>query len=356
LPLQVQHRPDTTQGLIIIKILVTGASGFVGRHILQNLMQIQHSELQVVAACRNAEHLPAEYRGEVRCGDLRDSNYQDRLLVGIDVICHAAGWSSFERQQDPQHQAYLEPTLDLINRAVEWRVQRFVNLSSLFASAPAQRNSAQLAGRPRASWPMLNGLIAVEDYLRQYRDSRTQFINLRLGLYSGKQLNMGLLPLLLGRSGYYSLPYYSGHYGHLPVVDGQDIGQAFCRAALAPLDAGYQSINISGAETPSHKAVMQFIKSQLGHSPLNYALPAALAELVLFARNLSGQHAQQPLFTAAMRYMLASPQIDLQPAQSLLGYDPQISWQASLLNTLEAFRHQQLNPALSQPVKSLDLY
>jgi len=319
-------------------------------------MQIQHSELQVVAACRNAEHLPAEYRGEVRCGDLRDVDYLDRLLVGIDVICHAAGWSSFERQQDPQHQAYLEPTLDLINRAVEWRVQRFVNLSSLFVSAPAQRNSAQLAGKPRASWPMLNGLIAIEDYLRQYRDSRTQFINLRIGLYSGKQMNMGLLPLLLARSGKYSLPYYQGAYGHLPIVDGQDIGQAFSRAALAPLDAGYKSINISGAETPSHKGVMQFIKSQLGHSPLNYALPAALAELVLFARNLSARHTQQPLFTAAMRYMLASPEIDLQPAQTLLGYDPQISWQASLLDTLDAFKHQRLNPALSQPVKSLDLY
>jgi nucleoside-diphosphate-sugar epimerase len=341
--------------LIIIKILVTGASGFVGRHILQNLMQIQHSELQVVAACRNADRLPSSYQGEVRCGDLRDTDYQDRLLVGIDVICHAAGWSSFERQQDPQHQAYLGPTLDLINRAVEWRVQRFVNLSSVFVSPPAQRNSAQSAGRPRASWPMLNGLIAVEDYLRQYTDSRTQFINLRIGLYSGKQLNMGLLPLLLARSGHYSLPYYSGRYGHLPIVDCQDIGQAFSRAALAPLDAGYQSVNISGAETPSHKAVMQFIKNQLGHSPLNYALPGPLAELLLFTRNLSGRHAQQPLFTSAMRYMLASSQIDLQPAQSLLGYDPQISWQASLLYTLEAFRHQQLTPALSQAVKSLDL-
>jgi nucleoside-diphosphate-sugar epimerase len=203
---------------------------------------------------------------------------------------------------------------------------------------------------------MLNGLIAVEDYLRQYTDSRTQFINLRTGLYSGKHLNMGLLPLLLTRSGHYSLPYYAGCYAHLPIVDGQDIGQAFSRAALAPLDAGYHSVNISGAETPSHRAVMQFIKSQLGHSPLNYALPAPLAELVLFSRNLFGQHEKQPLFTAAMRHMLASTEIDLKPAQTLLGYDPQISWQASLLNTLEAFRHHQLNPALSQSIKSLDLY
>ena len=318
-------------------------------------MQIQHSEVEIIAACRNAERLPASYHGEVRCGDLRDADYQDRLLVGIDVICHAAGWNSFERQQDPQHQSYLEPTLDLINRAVEWRVQRFVNLSSLFVSTPAQRNSAQSAGRPRASWPMLNGLIAVEDYLRQYSDSRTQFINLRPGLYSGKHLNMGLLPLLLARSGKYALPYYQGRYAHLPIVDGQDIGQAFSRAALAPLAAGYHSVNISGAETPSHKAVMQFIETQLGHSPLNYALPAPMAELVLFSRNLFGQHAQQPLFTAAMRHMLASPEIDLQPAQTLLGYDPQISWQASLLDTLDQFRRQQLNPALSQSVKSLDV-
>jgi len=122
-------------------------------------------------------------------GDLRDPDYLDRVLTGIDIVCHAAGWSSFEKSGDTCNQAYLEPTLDLINHAIEWRVKRFVNLSSLYVAKAKQRNNANAIGKPRAYWPMMNCLIAVEDYLRSYTECRTHFINLRLGLYSGKRLN-----------------------------------------------------------------------------------------------------------------------------------------------------------------------
>lgn len=288
-------------------------------------------------------------------GDLRDPDYLDRVLTGIDIVCHAAGWSSFEKSGDTCNQAYLEPTLDLINHAIEWRIKRFVNLSSLYVAKANQRNNTSAIGKPRAYWPMMNCLIAVEDYLRGYTECRTQFINLRLGLYSGKRLNMGLIPLLLARSGKSSLPCISSELGHLPIIDGKDIGQAFVRAALAPAEETYSCLNICGPETPSHAEVMHFIKAQISHAPLNRSLPSPLADIILWSQSKYRQFEQQPMLTPAMLDMLKSPVISNQQARLQLGFDPAVSWQASLLDTLESYKNNKLKSNLSQPNRSLNL-
>ena len=204
---------------------------------------------------------------------------------------------------------------------------------------------------------MMNCHIAVEDYMRSYNQgaNQCQFINLRLGLYSGKRLNMGLLPLLLTRSQLAKLPYIKGRHGHLPIVDGKDIGQAFARAALAPCEANFSSLNICGPETPSQADVMRFIEQQAQIKPLNWGLPSPLASPLIWLAGTSRRADAQPLFTRAMLDMLKSPLIDNQLAQLRLGYDPEISWQASLLNTLELHKNQSLNKDISQPNRALDL-
>ena len=344
----------------IAKILVTGASGFVGSHILETLSSIKHSDIEVVAACRDASKLIPQYSGEVRVGDLRDPEYLDRVLAGVDIICHAAGWSSFENSGKQCSQAYLEPTMDLINRAIEWRVRRFVNLSSLYVSTPRHRNNVNMPGKPRRHWPMINCLIAVESFLNAYAEnnvnSRCQFINLRVGLYSGKRLNMGLLPLLLARSGLSTLPYMTGPVGHLPLTDGRDIGQAFVRAALAPGEKIYQNINIAGPSTPSHSQVMNFIAEQIQQKPLAMGMPAPLASSLLWLQGKTRRIGKRPLFTAAMLDLLKSPPINNSQAIELLGYDPEISWQASLLDTLELHKNQLLNDELSQQIRTMNIH
>ena len=308
-----------------------------------------------MAACRDPSKLLAHYSGEVRVGDLRDPDYLDRVLAGIDIVCHTAGWSSFEKSGDTCNKAYLEPTLDLINHAIEWRIKRFVNLSSLYVAKARQRNNASSAGKPRAYWPMINCLIAVEDYLRTYTQSQTQFVNLRLGIYSGKRLNMGLLPLLLTRSSQSSMPYLTGPLGHLPLIDGKDIGQAFVRAALAPLEASFSCLNICGPETPSQAEVMRFIKQHISHSPLTHGLPSIIANVILWIQSQFQRFEQQPMLTAAMIDMLNSPSISNQAATQQLGFDPEVSWQASLLNTLEIYKNQSLNSVLTEENKSLNI-
>lgn len=327
----------------------------MGSHILEALIKINHQNLEVVAACRDPSKLITQYSGEVRQGDLRDPDYLDRVLVGIDIICHAAGQTSFVKSADSCAENYLEPTIDLINRAIEWRVSRFINLSSIYAATVKERNNSSSIGKPRAYWPMINCHIGVEEYLRNFQQPRCQFVNLRLGLYSGKRLNMGLIPLLLARLNKVKSPYLTGQSGHLPLVDGRDIGQAFTRAALGPFESDYNCLNITGSETPSQAEIMSFLEQQIQIKPLSFGLPSLIASPMLWWLGKTHSCNEQPLFTSAMIDMLRCPPIDNQLASQQIGYDPEISWKASLMNTLEAYKNQTLNKNLNQSSRPLNL-
>jgi nucleoside-diphosphate-sugar epimerase len=321
--------------MAIAKILVTGASGFVGRHILKNLAEFSHPQLQVVAATRDADQLPASYHGEVRVGDLRDTDYLDRVLAGIDIICHAAGWTNFHGHEQESRQLYLEPTLDLINRAKEWRIARFVNLSSIGVTSARHRARDNAAGTPRRGCAMFNCMIAVEDYLKTIASERMSVINLRAGIYCDAQLRTGLLPLLLQRP---TLPLFSGTRGYMPLIGGQDLAQAFVRAALLPNAPAYTSLNIVGPDVPTQSEVMSMIDRQAHTAAKRKYLPAGLAMPLHKILAWHGRHKQNPLTTCSITALLQNPEMNSDQAKKILGYQPHIGWQTAMDNFLPDWR------------------
>ena len=118
-----------------VSILVTGATGFVGSHVLEALAA--RGDVSVIAACRDPSRLLPDFKGEVRQGDLRDDAYLERVLDGVDVVCHCAAWTSLWGHAEDSKRLYLEPSLKLINKAIEKGVKRFINTSTTSAAAPA---------------------------------------------------------------------------------------------------------------------------------------------------------------------------------------------------------------------------
>ena len=305
-------------------------------------MSIEHQYLEVVAACRNPEKLIPDYRGEIRVGDLRDPLYLDRVLTGIDIVCHCAGWTSFDADEATCRKLYLEPTLELINRAMQWPVTRFINLSSLAVTPLADRNNPQVSGQPRRNAHMFNCMLAVEDYLRCQTQERFKTINLRTGIYSGRRLNLGLLLFLLQESP--RLPAIHGVYGHLPLVDGRDIGQAFARAALAPVEQGFISLNIIGTAPPEHREVYRYINEIKGRTCNLMMSPLVYVRITNWLKRRLPGFSGGSSWPASLLQLLANPQLDNHLASSYIGYDPQFHWKNSVM---ESARQLQQAPEIT---------
>ena len=210
-------------------VLVTGANGFVGSHVLEALQQ--RADIRIVAACRDHRKLPASFKGEVRPGDLRDVRYLEELVSGVDVICNAAAWTALFGHAKESRQLFLEPTLALIKAARAAGVKRFINTSTTSAAAPDASADAMSRGIPRRFWPHLCNVIAIENVLRNQASTGFQVVNLRLGIFAGQRYALGVLPILVPRLKTRLVPWVAGGKTSLPMIDGRDVGQAFALAA-----------------------------------------------------------------------------------------------------------------------------
>ncbi|NTV39990.1 MAG: NAD-dependent epimerase/dehydratase family protein, partial [Demequinaceae bacterium] len=96
------------------RIVVTGATGFLGGNILQAL---DSQPVTLVAAARDASRLPSWFAGETRLGDLTDPAYRREVVRDADVVIHAGTWSSFWGHAREESDLFLDPSIDLIDRA-----------------------------------------------------------------------------------------------------------------------------------------------------------------------------------------------------------------------------------------------
>jgi nucleoside-diphosphate-sugar epimerase len=116
-----------------MRVFVTGATGFIGQHLLTTLQQ---AGFDVRVLTRRDP--PATWNGtpfETVRGDLADEGVLARLVCGADVVIHAAGLT---KACSPEEflRVNRDGTAALARRAASTRAARFILVSSLAAREP----------------------------------------------------------------------------------------------------------------------------------------------------------------------------------------------------------------------------
>jgi uncharacterized protein YbjT (DUF2867 family) len=112
-------------------ILVTGASGFVGGHVVRRLREESRDVRCLVRDRRKSERLES-WGCEVVEGDMTDASSLRRAVEGVDVVVHLVAI----RQGKPEEfqRIMVGGTRDLLKLAKEAGVKRFVLMSALGVS------------------------------------------------------------------------------------------------------------------------------------------------------------------------------------------------------------------------------
>ena len=95
-----------------LNILVTGATGFLGKAILRAFSN--HKDVHLIAACRNKDKLQSSFDGEIRQGDLLDQDYLKTMVKNVDVICHAGTWAAMWGHKKQEQKNFYQPNINLI--------------------------------------------------------------------------------------------------------------------------------------------------------------------------------------------------------------------------------------------------
>ena len=331
-------------------VLVTGANGFVGSHVLESLMG--RDDVKIIAACRDPRKLPSRYKGEVRTGDLRDKSYVDELVQGVDVICNAAAWTSLWAHEKECRQLFLEPTLALIKAARAAGVKRFINASTTSVAAPDASADAMSQGIPRTFWPHLCGVIAIENNLRDQASASFQVVNLRLGIFAGQRYALGVLPILVPRLKTHLVPWVAGGKTSMPIIDGRDIGQAYVLAATASGLAPYESFNIVGPEIPTVRQVVTVIHDDYGLPKPHFGVPFFMAyPFAWLMEKIDPIVPWSPLITRSIIHLIEETHVNNNKAEKLLNYRPQHHWRDAIRLQMNEMAVRQTKPmAMARPI------
>ncbi|MBV9508060.1 MAG: SDR family NAD(P)-dependent oxidoreductase [Acidobacteriia bacterium] len=128
------------------KVLITGAEGFIGSHLVESLVQ---EGARVVALCQYnsfnhwgwLEELPCISQIEVISGDIRDSHFCIGLMKGVEVVYHLAALIPIPysyRAPESYFDTNVKGTLNLCQAAVRNGVQRFIHTSTSEVYGTAQ--------------------------------------------------------------------------------------------------------------------------------------------------------------------------------------------------------------------------
>jgi nucleoside-diphosphate-sugar epimerase len=164
-------------------VLVTGASGFIGTHLVARLLS-EGSRVTVLA--RSSSALPAEWRDRVRlivCDDFGESNLRQLLDTPVETVFHLAAYGVRPNHRDIDEMLRINVTLPaaLAKLCGQWGAQMIMAGSSaeyrraltndpIAETAPLEQD--KLYGSSKAAGGLMASAIAAED--------RTGFRLLRL--------------------------------------------------------------------------------------------------------------------------------------------------------------------------------
>ena len=118
------------------KVLVTGATGFLGAYILQELLQKGYAVRALRRSQQSPFFLPPAAAAAVEWveGDILDIVSLEEAMVGTRLVVHAAAMVSFDPgQRKDMYRTNIDGTINVVDCALQQEVEKLVYISSVAA-------------------------------------------------------------------------------------------------------------------------------------------------------------------------------------------------------------------------------
>jgi nucleoside-diphosphate-sugar epimerase len=269
-----------------MKTLVTGATGFVGSHLVEAL---QRSGAEVTVLARSASKAAVLEAIGVRVvpGDLHDSAALENAARGQDVIYHVAGVVA-ARSEAEFLRANRDGTQNVTAAAERSGKPRFVLVSSLAAGGPALKG-APLSGRepPRPVTAYGRSKLAAEQVVSS---SNLRWSIVRPPIVYGPRDREVLKIFRIARLGI--APVFGDGSQELSAVHATDLAKALIAAGTSESTVG-GTYNACHPEVFTSGELGRAIGAAMGRSVGTVRIPALLGRALLSVTETSARIARK---------------------------------------------------------------
>jgi UDP-N-acetylglucosamine 4-epimerase len=320
-----------------MRILVTGAAGFIGSHLVENLLRLEQHVVGLdnfaTGKRENLAHIRAAV-GESASknfrfieGDIRSIDACKRACMGVDVVLHQAALGSVPRSIDDPIASSETNVMGFINMQVAARdagVKRFVYASSsaVYGDHPTLPKVEAITGRAMSPYGLtkwVNELYAdVFDVCYGFKSIGMRYFNVFGARQDPNGAYASVIPAWIGALLRGQSPYVNGDgtaardFCHI-----DNVVQANLLAATVedPLALG-QAYNIALGDQTSLLELYDMIRTQL-------------------ARRLPQVSGVGAVHREPRKGDIAFSRADISKAQRLLGYRPSVRIMEGLQKTVD---------------------
>jgi nucleoside-diphosphate-sugar epimerase len=316
-----------------LKVLVTGATGFIGSHLVDRLLERGDEVAAFVRPTTDSTHLTAK-GVRVISGDVRDQREVHDAVDGSETVYHLA--------RAKGHGAHPMSEVQAVN------IDGTANIARAATSAAAGRlvyaSSAAVYGSRRGPNPVVENSVLnpesaygrskaqAEDALAEH--AQVPFVIARITEVLGPGCR-SWLPLMRSVAARRLRLIGQGEGLHHP-ADVSDIVDGLIRCGTMPVTPG-RPYNLAGPEAITMADMLRYIADALQvETDLPRFVPARPIELYLWLNRIAGRIARVKLPRVESIVFLTSDRVlDISRARKELGYAPRVTVSEAISRTVE---------------------
>lgn len=308
-------------------IMVTGATGFVGKSLLSQLIRYDHFDITVALRSNNSfDTCPAHV-----VGDFADNNDWSAVLAGQQVVIHTAARAHIMKDEvaDPlaeYRRVNVDGTLNLARQAADAGIKRFIFISSIKVNGEqtplGKPYTAEEASAPEDAYGISKW--EAEQALQQLaEETGMEVVIIRPPLVYGPGVKGNFANMInLVKKG---LPLPLGAIHNQRSLVAVDNLVDLIIACIDHPAAANQTFLAGDGEDVSTTELLQGVGKAMGKPARLIPVPAGM---LMFGASLLGKK-------AIAERLLGSLQVDISKAQRLLGWQPPLTFEQGLNRCFE---------------------
>ncbi|MEJ2192612.1 MAG: NAD(P)-dependent oxidoreductase [Nitrospirota bacterium] len=259
-----------------MEALVTGGTGFIGRHVVRRLLRDGH---RVRVYSRRSERPPWLSGGNMHPGDLGDFSRVVRAMEGCQVLYHVGEMKNVNRAASERNVKLMEHILGHVRKA---GVGRVVFVSSITVAGIPSTVPAREDTEPR---------VTLSDHYTDYKrrceellagQDQAEFAIIRPGpVYGPGSEHLRRFLRALETLGAVGLPFVRRGESLAPLVFVEDLGEAIALAGLHP-GAGGHTLNLTDGARHSWRDFLAAAADAMGKKLRLLPVPPAILKLPAF--------------------------------------------------------------------------
>jgi len=317
-------------------VLVTGASGFIGSHLVRRSMQ-EGCRVRALIRQGNVPEWMRQQEVEVVEGDIRDAAAVGRAVAGCDLVFHAAALTS--DWGDPQEFADINigGTRNVAEAALRNRVERLVYVSSyeVFDHANLERLDESMPFFVRGQLYPDTKIRATETVREYAAKGLPAVVVYPVWVYGPNDRT--LFPLLADSLRKQQMFYWARH-ARMSMVYIDNLIDMLMLAATHPAASGEAFLVCDGYNL-TFEGFCERLAEGIGAQPPGLYLPCSVAYLLASAMEgyacISGSRQRPMLTRQAVTVLSSRALVDTSKARNLLGWKPKVSLDEGFRRTLD---------------------